>query len=286
MTWNAWYPYNEGTGTTLNDGAASPLNMAITAGGSGAWSSIAAGAGYDSNGTGYAGVTIGDTKIDTALTGSKTLTIEMVVQFPLTSGANEWLFGLTDYGGAGGVLLAAGIWFDEVVQIVSSGTGGIAGGVIGEWDTSGISSGAHVITIVVDTDGANAAARLKVYEDGVAAGTFTSSLNDEDTTFSVPATTVMRVATLDSFGSPITGSVYWFALANHAALEAEVLSRATALLLNNDADPAGGGGGGGVTASQSGLAFTGGMGGGFRKPSNDNGRWTRGRGERIWRKAA
>lgn len=48
----------------------------------------------------------------------------------------------------------------------------------------------------------------------------------------------------------------------------------------------GGGGGGAVETPQSGLAFTGGMGMGLRAPRRDDGRWTRGRDERLWRKAA
>lgn len=233
MSWIAAYKFDEAssgtTPTTAADSVASPVNLAVTYAGAGAWTSVTAGKGLNCVGGTKAVATAFGTKLATAISGSLTWAIEMVCSFPLADSGE--VLGVWGSNPTYPLLHFQG---NDQVAYYSSGN------EIIEWTQTGL-TGPHAVTHVWDSAQVTANNRFRVYIDGVQVPDNVSGFMTLNKTVSLASGDKLSVGQVEA-GCPSGSAIYWLAVANHAPATVEVLSRATALLANNDADPGGGGG--------------------------------------------
>lgn len=239
---------NEGSGTTIADtSSGTPVNLAITAGGTGAWASQgSAGQGYGwtaATSTGRAAATASGTKIATALNGGKQVCIECAIT--LASGSiTPGTAGICTFGP--GLFIAT----DDMISLQWPSSGEAdnshlkVAAVLNGTDNNysefpTLSLGYQVIQLIVDTSQATAANRIQGYVNGFkAALTQNQAVPPQNSTFGSAAT--LETGTLSLFAQSITGYSYAFgALYSSASMltGSDCLSHALRLFGTNDADP-------------------------------------------------
>lgn len=242
MTWQSLWLYDEAssgtTPTTVADSLASPVDLTITYGAGGAWTSIAAGNGLSEGAAAatHAQSATGQNATKLACLGTTTWTIEIVISLPF-SGTDRVFFSCNDADTNAATVTLASFWQTGnkltiyLDQISFAGT----------FDVSGLSSGAHVVHVVYDSTQATAADRLKLYIDGTVR-TLTvegGSLPTQNSSQSMFSGSRISAGSYAAGAFPyLDGEIYEAAIADHAADATECSDRSTALLSNNDADPA------------------------------------------------
>jgi len=233
------YLFNEaasGTGPTavLDTSAGTAANATITYG-TGSWTSIAAGDGL-SFATGGSALTgsLGGTKVQTALAGSTTMTVQLVVDVNNTSGSY-----FTLYDTSLNPLIEIVIDFGNLEAQLSIANGG------GAWTLGHLinfpSSGPFVATFVVDTNqsggnkclawwGSTAADTIIVTDPSAGLAV------DNGTSWTGGAGMKLGLGFWVG-GAQTAGRMYFAALYQAALSSSAVLAGAAALLINNDANP-------------------------------------------------
>jgi hypothetical protein len=249
--------------TSVLDSVASPVNLTPTYGATSAWSAIAAGDGLTGNNTAQrlrcVSANLSGTKIGTALHGLKKLAIEFVYTGAPSSGQVfiPFIIGADALGTFPFVFLMVESGGNVNVEMYATGiaTGDTAGFI----DAITLAS-PTVVRIDIDTAQAVAANRIKVWFNG-AAQTVRDPAVIQDATFSIAATDKLYTHGIEgNFGEDgIIGTVYYLSLDNVVPSA----DNSTALLANNDTDPSGAPPAVVEPTPQTGLAFVGGMGGGF-----------------------
>src|SRR3569623_980699 len=231
------YTCSAGSGTTLADtSTGTALTATITPGASGAWTTAGTNrVGYDFAGTGTSvTATLASTKVNTALAGLQKVTLEVVIDsaaststydsyFVVSDGSSVGLVGIVVNHGAGGLFADAG-----------DGNSPNAGNIRYAIPTSGV----LVIHLVVDSTQATAANRFLIYVNGAVV---TPTIIDQiglnvalDTGFNWSTATVK----MGESGASAR-KLYYAALYATALTSGQVSANATALAVNNDADPNG-----------------------------------------------
>lgn len=217
--------------STADSSTGTAVNMSITFSGGGAWTSIGAGKGFSNGSTGQTSSgALSGTKVQTAIAGAKKLCWEQVLDF--TGAGFSVAAGLEyDASNAAWCIVPAGPTSCQVFFADSS---------VG---TFTLTTGVHVITIVADTTQALAVNRISAYVDGVltAFGGTPSfpSLNAAFDSAGNDYTQMLACLTGRQNEAPFGGKVYYAALYGPASIPTptEIAANATALLLNNDANP-------------------------------------------------
>lgn len=232
------YKFNEGSGTTATDtSTGTAASGTITPGASGAWdTSLGANkTGYNFNGTGT-GTTasLSGTKVQTALTSTTKLTLELVFDSAASTSTYDEFLKLSDGSGTG--LVGATINHSQGGLIFSAGEGAFPNDCLIKYAIP--TSGVIVLHVVIDSTQATAANRVLVY---VAGSAVTPSIIDQlglnatlDTTFNW-STSVLFFG--EAGASP--RKLYYAAIYSVALTSGQVSANATALAANNDADPNG-----------------------------------------------
>ena len=236
MSWVSQWPFDEASSgtspTTAGDSEASPVDLAITFAGAGAWTTDSGnGIAVDSSATYAQTATLLGTKLD-FLEGATTFSIEIVAS--LASDLNDLVFTLS---GSSEILSIAKHWISSshVAIYFAPNSGEFV------WDTSGLGSGPHHFLLVYDSTEATDTDRLRLYVDGtlrtltINGGTLPSSNQAIDLASDTRVT--FGAFTDGTFNWP--AQIYWGAIADHAVDSTEASARSTALLADNDADPAG-----------------------------------------------
>jgi hypothetical protein len=231
------YTYSAGSGTTIADTSiGTAADVTATPGVSGAWdTSLGAnktGYNFASTATSVSG-SLSGTKVQTALAGLQTVTVEMVIDsaqasntydgfLKLADGSDTALFGVTINQGQGGL-------------IFSAGEGNFPNDCAIKYAIP--TSGVYVLTVVVDSTQATAANRVLVYVNGtVQTPTILDQLGlnvalDSGVNWS---TVVLRMG---EAGASPQGKNYYTAVYASALASGTVSANATVLASNNDADP-------------------------------------------------
>ncbi len=219
------------TPTTVNDTSfGTPLNLTQ----SGAtWTSIPAGDGLDFSGvnSGALSTAIAGTKVDTGLAGCTKATWEVVANRDTNNDYNT-LAAISGERVNG--------QFVVVISVTSAFDVYWADAYCGSLDISALSAGAHVFTVAVDTTQATGSDRVKLYVDGTFFGSY-SLPPAQNTAISTTSPLFAAIACPAYIGidQMFTGPEYYAALYANSFVPSPsaILSNATTLLANNDANP-------------------------------------------------
>ncbi len=215
-----------------------PVNLGITYGASGQWTSIAAGRGLSLAGSaGNGGLKQGltNTKYQKAYSGATTLTLTVVADTSTAGATTRDLGGIANTGGQIVVeMLHLNTNTSWAVNIIDGA--GVA--------TANYTPGLHVFTVVVDTSQATAANRLKLYLDGVLQTlTGTPTFPPQNTVLdNVASNWAINTVVLGQFTinlQPMNGILYGAAFYAAALAASDVAAESTAWLANNDVSPDG-----------------------------------------------
>jgi hypothetical protein len=231
------WDFREGTGTTVNDrSAGTAANITLTPGASGVWDTSG---GSNKTGYNFAGTASGitglltSTKVQTALSATKVVTLEFVIDsaaststydeyFKLQDGSGNGIFGITVNHAQGGLLMSAseGSSPNDCSVKYAIATSGI---IVGHFTVNSATAtaidrpklyiaGSRVTPTVVDQIGLNVA-----LDQGVNWSTVKAYLGEA--------------------GALIGGKIRYLAIYAYEMNATDVAANATALASNDDADP-------------------------------------------------
>jgi len=229
----ALYKFNEGTGTTIGDSAASPVAATITAGGSSAWGSNSGGGYYNFAGAATAtSAALNGTKFQTAYGGTTKLYFEC--EFDDTTPASFDIIAEVGNVNIAYVFLVFVSGTGTALEVYSSN-----GNYSFPW-----AAGRNRLQVAVDT-GQAAASRIKAWRNGSAlTATVSSELTSAsavDSTSSTWSSNALLFSNYATLTLPSYISYAAFYDPSNPLGSTEATSHNSAILANNDADPNGGG---------------------------------------------
>lgn len=231
------WDFREGSGTTVNDrSSGTPANVTLTPGASGAWDTSrgANKTGYNFAGT-ATGVTgsLSGTKVQTALSGSTTVTIEFVIDSAASASTYDEYFKLQD--GSGNGVVGITVNHSQGGLLFSAGEGNSPNDCSIKYAIA--TSGIIVGHVTLNTGTAAATDRPKVY---IAGSRVTPTVVDQvglNVTVDQGVNWSTSKANFGEAGAVINGKVYYLAIYATELSAAEVAANAAALASNDDADP-------------------------------------------------
>jgi hypothetical protein len=223
--------------TQMLDSAPSPFHLGLDYSAQMAYAATPNGRGLDWTAVaapGSARGTISGSKVQTALHGSATATIELVVNATdLRQGGNTVINALGSGSNAGDLSLYS-----------TTNHGGNQVGVawhggteMGYWPVDLRTVGRVVLDAVVDSTQADGASRLLLFVDGVSAGAASGSNVTQNATVDLSSATTLSVGNGVALVASIEGGLYYAALYSSALSQSEISINVTRLQASDDTTP-------------------------------------------------
>jgi hypothetical protein len=217
---------------TVMDSADNPLNLTVHYGIENNMSFTEAPTGRGlrwlfANSSGAASAPIDGTKVYNALQTKTQATIEVVVELQAITGNMSRIFTIAAGSESGRFTLASPTtdrvqfrWLDAIVA--------------GDWPLNFANSGRCVLHVVVDTTDATEANRVRLYFNGTLVQGNTAMPLVQFTTIDIGPGRNLLLGNRDEFIRSFAGALYYAALYDRPLLDAEIVTHAYHLLVNDD----------------------------------------------------